>query len=62
MEIMKAAQVSNKEEVNRLIHTVDIASEVDIHFNPDSLRLEFKKKATENELACCRLLVILRWH
>jgi len=59
--LMTAAQESNMEEVKRLIQTVDIASEVDVYFNPDSLHLEFRKKVADDEMECCRLLVILRW-
>jgi|SRR5690625_250440 len=60
-QIMTAAQASDMEEVQRLIHTVTIASEVDISYNPNSLHLEFKKKTTDNEMECCRLLIILGW-
>lgn len=60
-QLMTAAQVSDLNEVERLIHTVDIVSDVDVDFNPDSLHLEFRKRTIENEVECCRLLVILRW-
>ncbi|MFA1822977.1 hypothetical protein ACDX78_22980 [Virgibacillus oceani] len=60
-ELMTAAQESDVKEVERLIHTVDIASEIDVNFNPDSLRLEYRRKVTNNEMECCRLLVTLRW-
>src|SRR5690625_2532666 len=60
-KLMTAAQESDMEEVDRLIHTVNITSELEVHFNPDSLRLEFRKKVAEDEMECCRLLVTLRW-
>ncbi|GAB3792439.1 hypothetical protein [Virgibacillus kimchii] len=60
-QIMTAAQASDKEEVERLIGTVGVDSELDINFNPNSLRLEFKEETKESEMACCRLLLTLRW-
>lgn len=60
-KLMTAAQASDAVKVGRLIHTIEITSEVIVSFNPDSLRLEFKKKVTENEVECCRLLVTFRW-
>ncbi|WP_373895753.1 hypothetical protein [Virgibacillus sp. CBA3643] len=60
-QLMEAAQVSDQEEVNRLIHSLDIATEVDASFNPDNLRLEFRSQAPDTGLQCCRLLIALRW-
>lgn len=60
-KLMEAAQVSDEEEVNRLIHSLDIATEVDVSFNPDNLRLEFRSKAADTDLQCCRLLIAVRW-
>ncbi|PAV28847.1 hypothetical protein CIL05_14570 [Virgibacillus profundi] len=58
-ELMYAAQTSDIEEVERLINSIDISSEVEVHFNPDNLRLEFKSHVEETE--CCKLTVALRW-
>ncbi|UJL48221.1 hypothetical protein KFZ58_07490 [Virgibacillus sp. NKC19-16] len=60
-KLMKAAQVSDEVEVNRLIHSLDIATEVDVSYNPDNLRLEFRSQAPNTDLECCRLLIALRW-
>ncbi|MFC7063356.1 hypothetical protein [Halobacillus seohaensis] len=58
-ELMHAAQVSDQDKVERLIHSIGITSEVDINYNPDGLRLEFKTKVAE--IDCCKLHVALRW-
>lgn len=60
VELMYAAQASDMEEVKRLIHSLEgVTSEIDIDFNPDGLRLEFKSKIAN--LHCCSLRVSLRW-
>lgn len=53
-QLMNAAQSSNAEEVKRLIYSLGITSEVDIHFNPDGIRLTFISGG-------CNLTVNLRW-
>lgn len=58
-ELMYAAQASDIEEVNRLIHSIGVTSEVDVNYNPDGLRLEFYSKV-EN-MDCCHLFISLRW-
>ncbi|WP_163538476.1 hypothetical protein [Gracilibacillus sp. YIM 98692] len=58
-QLMYAAQASDIEEVNRLIHSIGVTSDVDIHFNPDSLRLEFTSKVAN--IDCCKLSIALRW-
>lgn len=58
-KLMYAAQESDVAEVNRLINSIDISSEVEVHFNPDSLRLGFKSKVEDTQ--CCQLTVALRW-
>lgn len=58
-EVMYAAQESNMAEVNRLINSIDITSEVEVDFNPDNLRLEFKSRVEDTQ--CCKLTVALRW-
>ena len=57
--LMEAAQRSEMEEVKRLIHSIGITSRVDVEYNPDGLRLEFK--ADVRGVECCRLLIALRW-
>jgi hypothetical protein len=58
-KLMYAAETSDIEEVKRLIHSIGVTSDVDIKYNPDSIRLEFTSK--EANLDCCRLLMALRW-
>ncbi|MFG6149321.1 hypothetical protein [Halobacillus sp. B23F22_1] len=58
-QLMQAAQQSNDEEVERLIASIGVTSEVDIHYNPDGLRLEFRRSIDGYE--CCKLQIALRW-
>lgn len=58
-QLMAAAQRSDDQEVDRLIRSLGITSDVDATYNPDGLRLEFKSSVADQE--CCRLLVALRW-
>jgi hypothetical protein len=58
-QLMYAAQVSDKEEVNRLINSIGVKSKVQVHFTPDGLRLEFTSQV--EPLDCCRLFIALRW-
>ena len=58
-QLMDVAQRSNKEEVERLIRSIGITSDVAIHYNPDGLQLEFSSKV--KEVDCCKLNVSLRW-
>ncbi|RUL49880.1 MULTISPECIES: hypothetical protein [Lysinibacillus] len=57
--IMDHAQQSDMEEVKRLIDSIGITSKVDIHFNPDGLRLEFSSEVEGSD--CCKLTISLRW-
>lgn len=57
--LMNVAQHSNTQEVERLIHSVGITSDVKINYNPDGLELEFHSKV--QSLDCCKLLISLRW-
>lgn len=57
--LMDVAQHSNTAEVERLIHSVGITSDVDITYNPNGLELEFKSKV--KDLDCCKLSISLRW-
>jgi hypothetical protein len=58
-KVMESAQKSNMDEVERLIKSLGITSEINVNFNPDGLRLEFISKVEDSE--CCRLTVALRW-
>lgn len=58
-KVMTAAQASNTEEVERLIKSIGITSEIDVSYNPDGLRMEFISNVEDTE--CCKLTVALRW-
>jgi hypothetical protein len=58
-ELMYAAQTSDIAEVKRLIHSIGVTSDVDVHYNPDGLRLEFTSKV--DNMDCCKLFIALRW-
>jgi uncharacterized protein YicC (UPF0701 family) len=59
VELMYAAQASDIEEVKRLIHSIGVTSEIEVQYNPDGIRLEFKSKVPS--LDCCKLSIALRW-
>lgn len=58
-KLMYAAQASDMEEVNRLIDSIGVTSKINIHFNPDGLRLTFSSQVSSTD--CCRLVIALRW-
>lgn len=58
-QLMDYAQRSNTEEVNHMIKSLGIDSDVKVTYNPDGLRLEFHSKV-EN-VDCCQLDISLRW-
>lgn len=58
-QLMSAAQQSDSKEVDRLIHSLEITSDVDVYYNPDGLRFEFKSEIAE--IHCCTLTIALRW-
>lgn len=53
-ELMYAAQASDFDEVNRLIYSIGLTSDVDVYFNPEGFRLEFKSESSS-------LKIVLRW-
>lgn len=58
-QLMNAAQVSDNEEINHLIHSLGLQTDLDVHYNPDGLRLEFKSDV--DNIDCCKLTIALRW-
>ncbi|MCP3026540.1 hypothetical protein [Halobacillus sp. A5] len=58
-QLMQAAQISDDEEVERLIKSIGVTSRLEIHYNPDSVRLEFSSSI--EEIDCCKLEIALRW-
>ncbi|WP_163970869.1 hypothetical protein [Oceanobacillus halotolerans] len=59
-KLMEAAQVNDKEEVKRLIDTLDINADVKIDYTPDSLSLTFEPMEEERK-GCCKVETRLRW-
>ncbi|KGR78938.1 hypothetical protein CD33_00660 [Ureibacillus sinduriensis BLB-1 = JCM 15800] len=57
--LMDVAQQSRTDEVERLIHSVGITSDVEVTYNPDGLELVFKSKV--KNMDCCKLSISLRW-
>lgn len=53
--LMNAAQVSNKTEVDQLITSTGITIKFDTKFTPDGIQIRF------TEHACCGLTIILDW-
>lgn len=58
-QLMTAAQDSNFKEVNRLIYSLGLTSEVTIKFNPDGIHLEFRPKEPNPKIAS--ITIALRW-
>ncbi|MDN4495613.1 hypothetical protein [Ureibacillus aquaedulcis] len=55
--LMDVAQRSNTKEVERLIQSVGITSDVVVYYNPDGLEMEFRAR----NLDCCKLSISMRW-
>lgn len=58
-QLMDFAQRSDMEEVQRLISSVGVKSNVKVNFNPDGFRLVFASNIENTE--CCQLTINLRW-
>ena len=58
-KIMTAAQQSHLDEVEQLIKSTGIHSEVVTSFNPDGINLKFTSKVESKD--CCQLSIALRW-
>lgn len=58
-KIMTAAQDSHLEEVEQLIKSTGIKSDIDTSFNPDGINLKFSSSIQSTE--CCQLTIALRW-
>lgn len=57
--LMTAAQESKTDEVDRLIKSTGITSNVTTTYNPDGINLVLSSKVGETE--CCKLTIALRW-
>ncbi|WP_231597588.1 hypothetical protein [Bacillus sp. SA1-12] len=58
-KVMYAAKQSNMKEVERLIKSTGIKSEVETSFNPDGINLKLSARVGGSE--CCHLTIALRW-
>lgn len=58
-KVMTAAQESNTKEVERLVKSIGVTSDIHIDYNPDELKMEFMSHVQNTE--CCKLTVALRW-
>ncbi|CAM5223391.1 hypothetical protein UACE39S_00647 [Ureibacillus acetophenoni] len=57
--LMELAQQSRQAEVEQLIKSIGVKSDVKVKFNPDGLSLEFSSKLAHTK--CCQLEINLRW-
>lgn len=58
-KVMAAAQESKHDEVQKLIQSLGVKSDVKVNYTPNSLTMEFIAKV-EN-VDCCNLVISLRW-
>ncbi|HZH62570.1 MAG TPA: hypothetical protein VEY70_24005 [Metabacillus sp.] len=58
-KVMSAAQQSNMKEVDELIKSTGIKSQVKTSFNPDGIHMNLSSSIGEAE--CCHLTIALRW-
>ncbi|MFC4558424.1 hypothetical protein ACFO3D_09385 [Virgibacillus kekensis] len=58
-KIMSAAQKNNKQEVQHLIDSIGVDSDVKIDYNPDNLNLKMSSQVEDTE--CCQLEMAIRW-
>lgn len=57
--LMNAAQLSNQEEVERLIRTTGVTITYNLQYTPDGIRIDFSNNDAEN--SCCTLRMVLGW-
>ncbi|WP_142255378.1 hypothetical protein [Bacillus sinesaloumensis] len=58
-QVMAAAQSSNDKEVERLLKSTGIKSDIKTKFNPDGINIELSSMV--NGVECCHLTITLRW-
>lgn len=58
-QVMAAAQASNDQEVNRLLKSTGIQSQVKTTYNPDGLHLELEASVSGSKSS--QLIIALRW-
>mgnify|MGYP005753458239 FL=1 len=54
--VMTAAQESNQQKVDELLHAAGLHTKVDVSYNPDGINLKLI-----GEKNCCNLTIALRW-
>ncbi|WP_110113743.1 hypothetical protein [Bacillus sp. CGMCC 1.16541] len=58
-KIKDAAQHSNTKEVEKLIKSTGVQSDIEASFTPDNIRILFVYK--NGELDCCHITLAIRW-
>ncbi|MBM7704627.1 hypothetical protein [Metabacillus iocasae] len=58
-KMKEAAQQSNKNEVQRLIKSTGVQSDVDVSFNPDNIRILFL--FNRDDFDCCHITLAIKW-
>lgn len=58
-DLMNAAQQSNQQKVDELIHATGISIDVKTKFTPSGIQITLDN--SEMEGGCCKLLIALRW-
>lgn len=58
--IMVVAQQGQTDEVKRLLRSTGVTSDIEVKYNPDSIRIELSTP-NPNSVPCCKLSVDLLW-
>lgn len=58
-QVMSAAQISNMKEVERLIKSIGIKSNIKVSYNPDGIHFTLWSDVKGSE--CCQLDMAIRW-
>lgn len=59
LDLMAAAQVSNKEKVNQMLKGTGIQTMPEVTYTPDGMKLNFLSYV--EDMNCCQLSLSLRW-
>ncbi|MBB6445148.1 hypothetical protein [Bacillus benzoevorans] len=58
-KLMAEAQASHKAEVEKLIRSIGVTSDLAVRYTPDGLRIQFSSAIEGYD--CCKLTISLRW-
>ena len=58
-KLMAEAQASHSAEVEKLIRSIGVTSDVAVRYTPDGLRIQFSSAIDGYD--CCKLTISLRW-